>query len=345
MIPRECYSFDDIGLVPRYSDLTTRSEGNIGVFPYLLPIICSPMDFQTPELLDCLINNGVMITVHRYFNSVEEQLKFYDDNRACYAIGSIKKYREWIDNLISHGVTRFLVDMAHGDSKLCVDTVKYIKSQEYVRRKSSVPFAIMAGNVCTKSGFSRLQEAGANYIRVGIGSGSICSTRLNTGFGVPLLTSVEDCASVKNDDVILVADGGIRYPGDITKSIAVGADMVMVGRMFAATDLSAGECYDYRKEIIVPDNLISWESVMYKEYHGMASKEARHGIMNYNSVEGVSGLIPYIGTTEELLKDLELNLKASLSYAGARDWKEFKRKVKIIKMSNSSILESGTDVI
>ena len=190
---------------------------------------------------------------------------------------------------------------------------------------------------------------------------SICSTRMNCGFGVPQFTSVQDCAKVKLPNVILISDGGIKHPGDISKAIAAGADFCMLGKMLASTDLAAGQCYDKDKHIVSPYidkvgvnttiNVHKWiagckinPEVRYKEYHGMASRDARKGVLQYASVEGVSGLTPFTGSTVQLLTDLKLNLEASLSYAGSRNWTDFKRHVKIIKISNSAILESSTHV-
>jgi IMP dehydrogenase len=177
---------------------------------------------------------------------------------------------------------------------------------------------------------------------------SICSTRLNTGFGVPLLASVEDCASVR-ENAYIIADGGIKHPGDIAKAIAFGADFAMSGKMFASTDLAPGDCYDKNydhfctyKEFVDAGSL--WDEVKYKRYRGMASASARKGVLKKASVEGVSGLIPYTGETIDFIDGLKANLKASLSYAGARNWKEFRPRVKKIKISNAAIVESQTHV-
>ena len=184
---------------------------------------------------------------------------------------------------------------------------------------------------------------------------SICSTRLNTGFGVPLFTSIADCAGSKNDGVMLIADGGIKHPGDIAKAIAAGADMCMLGKMLAGTNLAGGACFDKNKELLPckidpTTNTVSFpfqlneDEICYKGYHGMASKVARQGIMSKASIEGVSGVVPYIGTTEDLLDNIKLNLQASLSYNGSRNWAEFKKRVKIIRITNSSWEESKTHV-
>jgi len=185
---------------------------------------------------------------------------------------------------------------------------------------------------------------------------SICSTRTSTGFGVPLLTTVEDCAQVKCSS-LLIADGGVQYVGDIAKVIAFGGDFVMSGRLWAATDLASGECYDKKKEFLCEYNRLDDEIetayskdviyrkyIAYKRYSGMASREARKGVMKDASIEGVSGLIKYNGKTIDFIKDISNNLKASLSYAGSRNWDEFKMNVKKIRISPSSWQESLTYV-
>ena len=169
---------------------------------------------------------------------------------------------------------------------------------------------------------------------------SICSTRINTGFGLPQLTAIMDCVRVKNPGVMVIACGGVKNTGDMAKALAVGADMCFMGKRLAATDLALGRTFDKRMELTDDVNEIA-----YKEYRGMASKEARAGVMEYGSVEGVSGKIPYTGKTVDLINDIELNLRSALSYGGSRNWGEFRRKVKIVKISNSSINESQTHVL
>lgn len=359
---RECLSFDDVLLSPKYSNLKSRSDVDPGSCGYDLPIVMSPMDtVTTREMIKYFVDNNMMATVHRYFPNGVEQLDFVRDidenyiHKVFFSVGSIKNCREWIDYLYDNGVKNYLVDMAHGHSQLCIDTVKYIKSLKLSRKgpRSYVNY-IMAGNVATRRAFGDLQEAGADYIRVGIGSGSICSTRLNTGFGVPQFTAIQDCASRKGK-AKLVADGGIKYNGDIVKAIAAGADMVMLGKTLASTSMADGDCYDKNKELVAMgphDGLYTTDKgdvkrgeIFFKSYHGMASAKARAGIMKKASIEGVAGLIPYTGKTEEVVEDMKLNLQSALSYNGTPNWEEFRREVKLLKVSDSSILESGTHVV
>lgn len=351
---RECISCDDILLVPRYSDIKSRNDCDPSVDVYSLPLLSSCMDtVYSIELDELLTEKKIMVMVHRYFKDYKEQLDnspgFSTDYR-FYAVGSIMtdKGKAWIDGLLDVGIEHFVVDMAHGDSMACYETTKYLTSK-------STSIKVIAGNVAVKSGFRRLQEAGAWAIRCGIGSGSICSTRTQTGFGVPLLTSIEDCAMVKENSY-LIADGGVKYHGDIPKVISFGADFVMSGRLWASTDLAAGDCYDKNKEFLCEYNKIDSYNkitqyssprslVAYKSYRGMASSAARQGVFKDSSIEGVSGLIPYVGKTEDFINDLTNNLKASLSYAGAYNWKKFRMNAKKIRISKASWDESQTFVI
>lgn len=410
------YGYDDVTLVPNYSNLESRSEAIVEIHGYKLPIIGSCMDSFGPDMMEELILSRVPFIAHRSFKSSDEQFHYflnkfinsdsvnyksdmsYHFENLWFAIGSLKKYKDWIDNLyFNYGVRKFCVDMAHGDSSVCIDTIKYLRNllntnnnaplsfNKYVLPINSQTPHIIAGNVATAEGFKRLQAAGADGIRIGIASGQCCSTALQTGFGVPILTNIIECNKVRKKGVWIIADGGVRTSGDIAKAMYFGADFCMIGKLLAATDKACGKCYNgNKKEIIlrtdinegselakfnkviypseynelyeealkldlerhdsvktrstmVKDNLI-----VYKGYHGMASREARKGILNYASPEGAQGMIKYTRTTKELLNDITLNLKASLSYAGARDWKQFRKNTYPVMRSNAGIIAADT---
>ena len=328
-----CCSLSGVTLVPRYSGLNSRGECDPSSCGYTLPLVASPMDTVYSDALDrCLTSFGLPVVVHRYFPNAQEQLsaaaKPLRNRLRFFAVG---KDREWIEHLWEKGVRRFCCDFAHGDSKPCVETVQHIKSLGRC--------IVMAGNVATKSGFIHLEDAGADMVRVGIGAGSACTTRANTGFGVPLVQSLVDAVSVRRKAVI-IADGGIWYPGDIAKCMAFGADLCMAGRMLAATSESGATKYDDRMEITTDPT-----QMRYAEYRGMASKEARGSVMKHASVEGVSGLVPYLGETKTFLEDLRLNLQASLSYAGVTNWGDFRRHVKKIEIDISAWYETITHTL
>ena len=391
------YSYDDVTLIPSYSQLSSRKEANPKMFDYNLPIISSCMDtLGSKKMLECCIKNKIPYICCRTFKTAQQQFyNFFTDfewtekytnqdlNCVWFAVGSVQKYKDWIDCLFSKGVRRFCVDMAHGDSVACVDTIKYIKNLYNVYSK---PYCkkyqdehIIAGNVATVSGFRRLQKAGANGIRAGIASGSICSTAMETAFGVPILTNIIDMAKYKKKNTWLIADGGCKTTGDIAKAIYFGADFVMMGKMLASTDLACGDCYNKKKEKLFNNIKIETNEdyfacvyphefeekyqkaiqldgensdkfkqlcinnvVCYKEYHGLASRQARKNVLSYASVEGVSGLIKYTCQTQQFIDDTYLRLQASLSYGGSKNWNQFRKKVRACKRSNAGIIAAQT---
>jgi len=191
---------------------------------------------------------------------------------------------------------------------------------------------IIAGNVATAEAFRDLSEWGADAVRVGIGGGSICSTRIQTGHGVPTLQSVLDCRDAS--DAAIIADGGVKTPGDVVKSLAAGADMVMLGSMLAGTDESPGDVFQ------------SSDNKKYKVYRGMASPEAQIAWRGEaRSLEGISTTIPYRGPVKHILRKLSTNIKSGLSYTGARNLSELRAKAKFIRQTSSGLSESKTHIL
>lgn len=350
---RTCLSYDDILLVPRYSANLHLNDADI-YYNYdkiprpfkAIPIFNSPMDkVCSKELLECIYNDfDCPITIHRYFKNVQEQLELVeslelkDDGLAkvFLAVGSIYKWKDWINYLLENTKYNLSIDMAQGDSIACIDTVKYIHD-----KKPSIN--IMAGDIATKSGLNRLYNAGAQLIRCGVGPGSICATRKNCAFGVPVLTTIMDCNQIKSEDCYLIADGGINASGDIVKALVCGADAVMIGKMLAATDLSPGVKYNKNREFTDDNTKMKWV-----EYRGQASHSAQQLLDNskIHSIEGVSGLIPYAGTTKFAVNSILQNLRSAVAYyGGCKDWKEMKRVTKIIQITNAGREESSTNSI
>ena len=224
---KESLSFDDVLLIPQYSDVKSRSEVNIesrlGTITFPLPIISSPMDTITEtEMALAMDGVGGLGVVHRYC-SIAEQVGFvsYEDVRAA-AIGVTGDYLERASALHGAGIRIFCLDVAHGDHVLMRDAIEKLK-EEY-----GEAVHLMAGNVASRDAYDRLSEWGADSIRVGIGGGSICSTRIQTGHGCPTFQSILDCAESEHDTTI-IADGGMRTSGDAVKALAAGADFVMLG--------------------------------------------------------------------------------------------------------------------
>ena len=192
---------------------------------------------------------------------------------------------------------------------------------------------VIAGNVATQEGYERLSDWGADSVRVGVGGGSICSTRIQTGHGVPTFQSVVDCCHSDRDTTI-IADGGIKTSGDIVKAFAAGADFVLLGSLLAGTDKTPGEVFESKK------------GKKYKVYRGMASKEAQEDWRGtFSSNEGISTTVPYKGSVEVVLNDLENGIRSGLSYSGARTILELQTKVQFVKQTLAGQVESSTHIL
>lgn len=336
--------FDDVLLVPSYSDIISRSEvdlsTSLGTCSLQIPIISSPMDTvtQAPMALEMLKNGGLGI-LHRY-NSVSEQVEMVREmreqleqtssskvNNIAAAIGVSGDYLTRARALFDAGVRVFCVDVAHGHHTLVKAALANLKDA------FGESAHIMAGNVATASAFTDLESWGADSIRVGVGGGSICSTRIQTGHGLPTLSSVIRCAAVATTAKI-IADGGIKNSGDIVKALAAGADMVMLGSLLAGTDETPG------------DVLSSSDGNKYKVYRGMASVEAQKAWRgSARSLEGVSTTIPYKGPVSNIISQLSQNIRSGLSYSGCRSIAEFHLSAKFVEQSSSGRVESTTHIM
>ncbi len=253
------------------------------------------------------------------------------------AVGTGEDTLERAKLLINAGVDVIVIDTAHGHSKSVISTLKTLK------KKYSVE--IIAGNVATAEGTLDLIKAGADGIKIGIGPGSICTTRIVAGAGVPQLTAVKDCYSVaKKYKIPLIADGGIKYSGDITKALAAGADAVMIGSLFAGTDESPGE-------------IVLFQGRSYKVYRGMGSIGAmeqgakdryqQEGVEAQKLVpEGVEGRVPHKGTLSHSVHQLLGGLRSGMGYCGAKNLAELRKKARFIQITNAGLRESHVhDVI
>ncbi len=240
---------------------------------------------------------------------------------------------ERTERLIAAGCDVIVVDTAHGHSAKVIEAVTIIK-------KRSNAVQVIAGNVATADATKALIDAGADAIKVGIGPGSICTTRIVAGVGVPQLTAVMDCANEANrSGVPIIADGGIRYSGDISKAIAAGASCVMVGSLLAGTDEAPGETYLYQGRT-------------YKSYRGMGSvgAMARGSADRYFQAEvrdtlklvpeGIEGQVPYKGPMDSVIHQLVGGLRAGMGYLGARTIPEFQKRAKFVRISTAGIRES-----
>ena len=343
---RETLSYDDVLLVPQASLIRSRQditlESRLGKSLLSVPIIASPMDTVTGSFMaSAIAQYGGMSVLHRY-NTIHEQVLMLKEylfyagragveeplNHIAVAVGMNGDAIERASKLVSMGVKYVCIDVAHGHHVMMRDTLKQL------RQRFGEDIHIIAGNVATKEGFEALAEWGANSVRVGVGSGSICSTRIQTGHGMPVLQSVLDCASSKySDQVHIIADGGIRNSGDICKALAAGADYVMVGSLLAGTTESPGE-------------VIMTDRGKVKTYRGMASKEAQNAWKGtHNSIEGISATVPFRGPVSAVLDELVVGIKSGLSYSGAHDLGSFAAKAYFIRQTAGGQRESDTHIL
>ena len=251
------------------------------------------------------------------------------------AVGNGEETEERIDALVKAGVNVLVVDSAHGHSKGIIERVKAIK-------KDYPELQLIAGNVATGAGAIKLVEAGADAIKVGIGPGSICTTRIVTGVGVPQISAVANVVSaLKDRDTPVIADGGIRFSGDIAKAIAAGANTIMLGSILAGTEEAPGEVELYQGR-------------SYKSYRGMGSVGAMSGESNSGDryfqenvstseklvPEGIEGRVPYKGLVETTLHQMLGGLRQSMGYTGNKDIESMRTKTKFVKITASGINES-----
>ena len=248
---------------------------------------------------------------------------------AAVGVGEAAIYR--VELLINAGVDAIVIDTAHGHSKAVIETLKELKKR--------FDIDIIAGNIATREAAEDLIEAGADAVKVGIGPGSICTTRIVAGAGVPQLTAIMECYSITSKyNIPLIADGGIKYSGDITKALAAGAHCVMIGSLFAGTDEAPGE-------------IILYQGRSYKTYRGMGSLGAMQGGSSdryrQESVkpeklvpEGVEGRVPYRGPLSKSIHQLVGGLKSGMGYCGCRTLEELRNKAKFIKITNAGLRES-----
>jgi len=255
--------------------------------------------------------------------------------RVVAAVGTGEDRLERVDRLAHAGADAIVIDTAHGHSAKVIETVEEIK-------RSHPTVEVVAGNVATAEGARVLARAGADAIKVGMGPASICTTRVISGVGMPQLTAIADCAKVARDyGIPVIADGGIKYSGDIAKALAAGADSVMIGSLFAGTEESPGET-------------ILYQGRTYKLYRGMGSLEAmreregsRNRYMQDDELEqmklvpeGIEGRVPHKGPLSFIVTQLVGGLKAGMGYCGCRNIAELHEKARFVRVSHASLEES-----
>jgi IMP dehydrogenase len=314
---REAFTFDDVLLVPAYNHYESRQHVDVSVtdrsgkLSLQLPVMTANMDTITESAMANFIGGkGGIGVLHRMMPIGRNVAEFRKCKTPVFvSVGTGDEELERAEALRDAGATHFVVDVAHGHARYVGKTLKNL-------RQLLPDACLMAGNVATYAGADYLASVGADIVKVGIGPGSVCTTRLKTGHGVPQLTAIQDCARC---DRSIVADGGVRHAGDIVKALAFGADFVMIGGMLAGTRPTPGKKTRDRKK--------GWV----KTYRGMASREVADehhgGIAEWKTAEGVAVTVPYREDEDAIVADIVGGLRSGLTYAGSRTIRELQRKL------------------
>ena len=344
MVPiKEALTFDDVTLVPKYSEILPKDvDTSIKLTKFLklrIPLLSSAMDTVTESRMAIEIGKaGGIGVIHRNL----------DINKQILEIKKVKKQKLLVGAAVGAGLDEFIrakaiikekvdlivVDTAHGHTKKVSEIIKFIKSKKHSKT------ALCAGNIATAEAANFLSKLGVDIIKVGIGPGSICTTRLVAGIGVPQLSAIINVRNgLKNKSVKVISDGGIKYSGDLAKAFAAGADAVMIGSLFAGTDEAPGK-------------LIKKNGKLFKLFRGMGSV----GAMNKGSAdryfqskqkdtskyvpEGVEGPSKYKGKVNKIIYKLIGGLKSSMGYLGSKQIKYLRKKPQFVKITKAGFYES-----
>jgi IMP dehydrogenase len=325
-------TFDDVLLVPAKSDLRSRRDPSLASkltkkISIETPIISANMDTVTEaEMAIAMDKLGGIGILHR-FVSIEEQVHFVRRLKESGAqnlsasIGVSDDFKERASALVKAGVNIITIDIAHGHSVTMIEVMKWLKDK-------FPEVQLIAGNMATHEAAYDLIKAGADAIKVGIGPGSMCTTRIITGCGVPQLTAVSICAEVASEyDVPVIADGGMRTSGDLVKAFAAGASTIMLGSMLSGTIETPGEIKNGKKQ-----------------YRGMASKSAqvswRGGVPEGMAPEGESTLVSVKGHVRDVILEVSGGIRSGMTYLNASTISEIRDKARFIEMSPAGIRES-----
>jgi IMP dehydrogenase len=339
---KEALTFDDVLLVPKYSSvLPADTNINIELGKDLIlkiPFLSSAMDTVTESNMAISIaQKGGLGIIHRNLSVKEqvEEIKKVKKKQLLVgaAVGTAKEDLLRVKSIIDAGVDLLVIDTAHGHSEKVIKILKKIK-----KIVSRIPICV--GNIASTEAALKLYNEGADILKVGIGPGSICTTRMIAGIGVPQITAVMEVKkAMKNKKIKIISDGGIKFSGDIIKGLAAGADAIMMGSIFAGTDESPGKKFKYKKKF-------------YKSYRGMGSIGAmsagssnRYFQKNHKDKskfvpEGVEARVLYKGSVNEILYQLQGGLKSSMGYIGAKRIKEIQKKARFIKITKAGFYES-----
>lgn len=339
---KEALTFDDILLLPRYSEVLP-SETNLNIslsknIELKIPFLTAAMDTVTESnMARAISKEGGLGIIHRNLTPDEQCLEVKKTLKNGFkvgaAIGTSEKEIIRAKKLTDNGVNLIVVDTAHGHSRRVLSIIKRIK-------KLCKGVSICAGNIATGEAAKRLYNEGVDIVKVGIGPGSICTTRLVAGIGVPQITAIMNVKKVlEKKNVKIISDGGIKFSGDLVKALAAGADAIMMGSIFAGTEETPGKKFKYKNKF-------------YKKFRGMGSI----GAMSDGSSdryfqsdvskkskfvpEGVEGIIRYKGPVSKIIYRLKGGLRSSMGYIGAKKISQIRSKSKFVKITKAGFYES-----
>mgnify|MGYP001312867212 FL=1 len=344
MVPiKEALTFDDVTLVPKYSsvlpsDVITKTELSKNL-TLRIPLLSSAMDTVTEsKMAIAMAEAGGIGVIHRNLSIKKQILEIRKVKKKKLivgaAVGAGEEEVKRVEAIIKENINLIVVDTAHGHSKKVAEIIKKIK-----KIKSSKT-TLCAGNIATPEAAKFLIKLGVDVVKVGIGPGSICTTRLVAGIGVPQLSAILNVREkFKSKNVKIISDGGIKFSGDIAKALAAGADAVMIGSLFAGSSEAPGK-------------LIKKKGIIYKNFRGMGSV----GAMNKGSAdryfqkkqtdtskyvpEGVEGLVKFKGKVDKIIYKLIGGLKSSMGYLGSKEVKGLRSKPKFVKITKAGFYES-----
>jgi len=339
---KEALTFDDVLLAPRYSSVLpadTNLHTDLGYNLKLkIPFLSSAMDTVTESAMAIAIaQKGGLGIVHRNLSITDQSMEIKKVKKKNLlvgaAVGTSGEDLLRAQSLLNAGVDLIVIDTAHGHSEKVIKIISKIK-------KINLKKPICVGNIATAEAALTLYNEGADILKVGIGPGSICTTRMIAGIGVPQISAVlEVKKAMKNKKVKIISDGGIKFSGDIVKGIAAGADAIMMGSIFAGTDESPGKKYKHKNKF-------------YKSYRGMGSIGAmsagssdRYFQQNHKNKskfvpEGVEARVIYKGAVNKILYQLQGGLRSSMGYIGATKIPEIQKKAKFLKITKAGFYES-----
>jgi len=322
------YTFDDVLLIPKKSSIKSREDIDLSVefnkgIKLDIPVISANMTNVTgPAMASEIAQLGGMAILHRFVDDYEFTEQFREAvypssdyyNNVGVSVGIHDDDKELAEQAVKDGCRIICVDVAHGHHDNCLQMCDYVA-------KNFPDVLLIAGNVATVEGAKDLASVCVDVVKCGIGGGSLCSTRIETGNGVPQLSALDNIyQELKDKNVSIIADGGIKKPGEITKSLCF-SHAVMLGNLLAGTEEA-------------PGNIIKVDGRDFKQYAGSSTHKSKH-------VEGVIGLVPYRGPVEQVITNLMEGLRSGLSYQGASNLNELRKDPQFVSISNAGLIESN----